>query len=218
MLPRFPEWLICGFPALILIQNLYFLGYCRTTNVWREEQSSEIADWTRRQWTSAERFCKAFSDPSGEAFGKPLDGTPRRHFRGSWPPGEFSNPWLNLWQSLEDQRLWLPLPHIPAWSFQLETCPSIVPHMYPFSSSLLPLRVVYKAVTWHVRLFPTRPLSLHLAFYTLIFKNYLWFLTPNMVFPLEASLSHCPLVPSSRPCLLAFSSLWNPLWVPRHSV
>ena len=72
-------------------------------------------------------------------------------------------------------------------------------------SSLLPLRVVCKALTWHVRLFSTRPLSLHLTSYTvIIFKNYLWFLAPNMVFPLEASLSHCPLVPSSKALLISF--------------
>lgn len=32
----------------------------------------------------------------------------------------------------------------------------------------------------------------------------MWFLAPNMVFPLEASLSHCPLVSSSKALLISF--------------
>lgn len=54
--------------ASAFTQNLYFSGHCWTAHVWREEQSSEVADRIRCQWTSPERFCKTFSDSSGEVF------------------------------------------------------------------------------------------------------------------------------------------------------
>lgn len=93
-----------------------------------------------------------------------------------------------------------PLPLFTTWSFQLETCPSIVPHMYP-ASSLLPLRVVYKAVTHDMG--TTRPTVSAPAFYALIFKATCGSLH-NMSVPSGKHPCLIALVRFFRPCLLAF--------------